>query len=121
MTRCRRHSSGAQADAFSPQATPRDIATSRLRLNRRLGFGKLWVRRETIVTYEYRCKDCGKLFEVIATIAEKDAGLEPECSECGSTRAAQVFGAIEILSSTGSGGDFEPGAACGPSCECHGV
>ncbi len=66
------------------------------------------------MTYEYRCKECEQVFDVVATVAEKAAGIEPECPECGSKETAQIFGAVGILSSTGSGGGFDPGPMCGP-------
>ena len=62
------------------------------------------------MTYEYRCRECGAAFDVTASVAQKEAGLHPECPSCGSRKAAQVFGAIGILSSGGPRGM----PACGP-------
>jgi len=66
--------------------------------------------------YEYRCKECGNVFDVTASIAAKEAGLHPECPSCGSKKAAQVFGAIGILSGTrgGMSGGLGGMAGCGP-------
>lgn len=67
--------------------------------------------------YEYGCQACGGVFEVQATLAEKEAGLRPACPQCGSPQTAQRFTSIGILRSgtrvralTGCG----PGA--GPGC-----
>lgn len=61
--------------------------------------------------YEYRCQDCGRLFEVQATLAEKEAGLHPACPECRSPQTAQRFASIGILR---GGNPGMPMAACGP-------
>ena len=68
------------------------------------------------MTYEYRCRECGEVFDVTASVAEKEAGLHPECPSCGSKKAAQVFGAIGILSATGTGSGGGPFGmpGCGP-------
>ena len=68
------------------------------------------------MTYEYRCRECGKMFDVTASVAEKDAGLRPACPGCGSKKAAQVFGAIGILSSSraGASGGLGRMPGCGP-------
>ncbi len=74
------------------------------------------------MTYEYRCRECGTMFDVTATIAQKEAGLHPECPSCGSKQAAQVFGAIGVLSGTrggparGFGGMPGCGPDMGPGC-----
>jgi putative FmdB family regulatory protein len=39
--------------------------------------------------YDYRCEDCGEVFEVRASIKEKEDGLVLECPMCGSTEARQ--------------------------------
>lgn len=66
------------------------------------------------MTYEYRCKECGAGFEVTASVAEKEAGLRPNCPSCGSTEAVQVFGAIGILSAGSRGVPATMGPGCGP-------
>lgn len=53
--------------------------------------------------YEYRCEDCGKKFDLIASIAEKEAGLHPVCPKCGSKDCRQVFGRVTVLTSSKSG------------------
>lgn len=41
-------------------------------------------------TYDYECKDCGKKFEVHATIAEHDK-QKPKCPKCGGKKVAQLI------------------------------
>ncbi len=68
--------------------------------------------------YDYRCDQCGTVFEVRATIKEKEAGLEPVCPECQSPRARQVIRASLAVLSGKSGGSAAPscGPDCGPGC-----
>lgn len=61
-------------------------------------------------TYEYVCLDCKETMEIRATIAEKEKGLKPLCSRCGSQRMAQVFGGFTMMSARGGLG----GSGCGP-------
>ncbi|RMF87503.1 MAG: zinc ribbon domain-containing protein, partial [Nitrospinota bacterium] len=42
-------------------------------------------------TYDYQCQNCGQMFEVFATLQQKQAGLQPECPECHSTKTQQAF------------------------------
>lgn len=39
-------------------------------------------------TYEFKCKDCGKEFEVFVSIKEKD---KVKCNYCGSHKIAQLL------------------------------
>lgn len=76
------------------------------------------------MTYEYRCSKCDTAFDVIATVAEKSAGLEPKCPNCGSKQTTQIFGAVGVLSSaSGPSGDPGGGPMCGPGmgagCCCN--
>jgi len=41
--------------------------------------------------YDYRCQNCGYAFEVRVTISQKAEGIEPECPECHSNAARQIF------------------------------
>ncbi|HED23651.1 MAG TPA: zinc ribbon domain-containing protein [Firmicutes bacterium] len=51
-------------------------------------------------TYEYLCRDCGKIIEVRASLAEKEKGLEQACPECGSKNMIQYFGNTIVIAST---------------------
>jgi putative FmdB family regulatory protein len=53
--------------------------------------------------YEYQCSDCGRQFDIIATLAEKEAGLCPKCPKCGRARVSQVFSRFTLLTGSKSG------------------
>lgn len=55
--------------------------------------------------YEYQCSDCGRKFDIIATLAEKEAGLAPKCPKCGRSRVSQVFSRFTLLAGSKSGDD----------------
>ena len=61
--------------------------------------------------YEYRCQECGTVFEVSATLAEKEAGLHPACPLCRSPVTVQRFATIGIVRGGSAG---LPAAACVP-------
>lgn len=64
-------------------------------------------------TYEYQCTECGSKFEVRASMKEREKGLKPACSTCGSARAVAVVSAVAI----GSGGQAKLSACCaGTGC-----
>ena len=65
--------------------------------------------RCAIPVYEYQCQDCGKKFEIVATLAEKEAGLDPACPKCGRKRARQVFSRFTLLAGSKTDGDFDDG------------
>jgi len=50
--------------------------------------------------YEYICRDCKKVTEFKATLAEKEKGLEQTCPSCGSTNMVQYFGNMIVIAST---------------------
>ena len=52
--------------------------------------------------YEYECENCGRKFDLLATLAEKEAGLVPVCPKCGAKRARQVLGRFTLLASSKS-------------------
>jgi len=45
-------------------------------------------------TYEYICTGCSKKFSLIATIKEKEEGLNPVCPQCGSMEVKQSYSGI---------------------------
>jgi len=61
--------------------------------------------------YDYRCKDCGEVFEVRFTIKEKETGLELVCPKCDSHEVLQMLNAVLILHDNK---DFSP-PTCGPN------
>lgn len=48
--------------------------------------------------YEFKCEDCGKKFDVVATLSEKESGLSLACPKCGGMRVRQLFGRFTLLS-----------------------
>jgi putative FmdB family regulatory protein len=69
--------------------------------------------------YDYKCKRCGEAFEVWATLAEKEGGLQPECPKCQSKETKQMMGALSIgggSTKSSSRGEDIPPPMCGPGC-----
>lgn len=62
--------------------------------------------------YEYRCRQCGAVFAVHATLAEKESGLHPHCPHCGSDQTVRRFTGLSVLRGTRGGG-----ASAGPGPE----
>ena len=60
--------------------------------------------------YDYQCKDCGEVFEVRATIKEKETGLVLVCPKCGSHEARQKLTFASML----HGGKVPSLSAWGP-------
>ena len=46
----------------------------------------------------------------MATLAEKEVGLDPACPKCGRTRARQVFSRFTLLTGSKTEDDFDEGA-----------
>jgi len=61
--------------------------------------------------YDYQCKDCGEVFEVRASIKEKEAGLTLVCPKCDSHEARQRLTTASML----HGGKVFSPPACGPN------
>jgi len=64
--------------------------------------------------YIFACEDCGKTYEINASIKEKESGLHPKCPYCSSDRSRQLITSIFTIGGSSSGGDMPLG--CGPSC-----
>ncbi len=60
--------------------------------------------------YAFVCHKCGRRFDVRASVAEMDKGLQPECPACGSKDAEQDFSGVGMV--FGSSGGMPP--MCGP-------
>ncbi|MGQ9681412.1 MAG: FmdB family zinc ribbon protein [Anaerolineae bacterium] len=64
-------------------------------------------------TYEYQCQDCGHVFELLATLKQKAAGLQPECPQCHSKRVRQAFRSLTLIRNGGGGSSpVSPGGCC---------
>jgi putative FmdB family regulatory protein len=74
--------------------------------------------------YEFVCTDCAGRTELFATLAEKEAGLDVTCADCGSDRTRRALSTISVRgrasasamapSAAPSGGGCGGGCACGP-------
>jgi putative FmdB family regulatory protein len=60
--------------------------------------------------YDYQCKQCQAIFEVRASIREKEAGLTPVCPACESEQTQQLITSGLVLRS----GAGPIGRGCGP-------
>ncbi|MCB1139398.1 MAG: hypothetical protein KDK23_11610 [Leptospiraceae bacterium] len=72
--------------------------------------------------YDYKCDDCSATMEVKLSLAQKEEGVQVECSHCHSKNTHQLFAAIAVGSSDRmpersfqSGG---PAGPCGSACGC---
>jgi putative FmdB family regulatory protein len=63
--------------------------------------------------YDYHCEKCDEVFEVRASIAEKQAGLTPVCPKCHNSKTKQVLTAGLVI--RGGDGASLPFPACGPN------
>ncbi|MGQ9678514.1 MAG: FmdB family zinc ribbon protein [bacterium] len=63
--------------------------------------------------YEYSCKSCGYKFDIVASLAEKEAGLMVVCPKCGGRNVHQIFGRFTVIGSSKSLGDFDEGVESG--------
>jgi len=63
--------------------------------------------------YDYRCTACGAVFEVRASINQKEAGLKVECPRCCAGEVRQVITAGLVIHS--SSGDSRSLCGCGPN------
>lgn len=59
--------------------------------------------------YEFQCQDCGKKFDIVATLAEREVGLDPTCPKCGRKRARQVFSRFTLIAGSKTDEDFDEG------------
>lgn len=74
-------------------------------------------------TYEYQCKECDYYFDVKATIAEKEKGLDITCEKCGNKDLQQVFGGFAIIGGQtvnvkSSDSHNSGGGCCGGNSNC---
>jgi len=60
--------------------------------------------------YEYRCKECGKIYDVFHKVRE--IADDVECPGCGSRKYERLIAAPSIVMGGQSGGDA-PAGCCG--------
>ena len=66
--------------------------------------------------YIFACEDCGKTYEIQASMQEKDAGLMPNCPDCHSDHSRQLIATSFSIRKGGS--NVTPG--CNPGSGCCG-
>jgi putative FmdB family regulatory protein len=75
--------------------------------------------------YEYRCKECSKLFEQLVRSSASDGEATLACPECGSGDLSRLFSLFASRSGSAAaapaGGPMPSGGGgcCGGSCGCH--
>lgn len=52
-------------------------------------------------TYEFRCGDCDEVFDVRASLSEKEKGISPKCPGCGSENTGRVFAGVAYFAKSG--------------------
>ncbi len=62
--------------------------------------------------YDFRCTVCDEVFEVRASIKEKETGLRPKCPKCHNPETKQVVTAGLVI--RGRDGASLAFPACGP-------
>jgi putative FmdB family regulatory protein len=62
--------------------------------------------------YEYRCNDCGELFEKIARMSEAD--LIPFCPACGNRNVEKDFSTIAVIGNQTYPGGNASASSCAP-------
>lgn len=63
--------------------------------------------------YDFRCEHCDEVFEIRASIKEKEIGLEPECPKCHGKKTRQMITAGLVM--RGSDGAQLNFPICGPT------
>jgi putative FmdB family regulatory protein len=67
--------------------------------------------------YDFQCGHCDEVFEIRASIKEKEAGLKPECPKCRSKKTRQVLTAgLVIHGHEGLAALQQCGPNAGPGC-----
>ena len=66
--------------------------------------------------YLFACEDCGRTYEIQASMQDKEAGLKPNCPDCDSERSRQLI-ATSFSIRKGSG---DSTSGCNPGSGCCG-
>ncbi|HCP08853.1 MAG TPA: hypothetical protein DIT25_03595 [Candidatus Moranbacteria bacterium] len=73
-----------------------------------------------MATYAYKCADCGNVFDIEASIQEKEEGGEKfACPKCSSKNIQQKFSAGNFLSNVFKGEDKDGGCCSGGGNCCN--
>jgi putative FmdB family regulatory protein len=63
------------------------------------------MKGRTMPAYDYKCKECGKVFEVFRRFSDYDK--EIKCPSCGSNKAERIFSVPQISGETVTGFGFK--------------
>jgi putative FmdB family regulatory protein len=63
--------------------------------------------------YEFECDNCGWIFDIRASIQEKEAGLRAECPRCRNPKTQQVITTATAIHGGGKAGSS--GSCCDPN------
>lgn len=44
--------------------------------------------------YDYRCETCERIFEIQASMSDREEDRRPECPSCGERETRRVFGSF---------------------------
>lgn len=72
--------------------------------------------------YDFVCEECQATFEVRATIAEYERGLQLACPHCRSATVRRAISSVAVLSGEQQSAGGQPPRACGGSdgpCWCR--
>lgn len=70
-----------------------------------------------MATYSYKCSECGCVFDIQASIKEKEegGGSKFACPKCRSKKVQQKFSSANFVKNVFSDGDKSGGGCCGPN------
>ena len=63
--------------------------------------------------YAFECEQCHAVFDVRATIKEREAGLQPECPNCHDVHVKSLITAGLVVHGSDGGSLSAAGRACG--------
>ncbi len=62
--------------------------------------------------YEYKCSDCGNIFEILTTSSD-DTAKEVQCNKCKSAKVKKVISAGSFRLTSGVAQPSVPASGCG--------
>lgn len=69
-------------------------------------------------TYDFKCEDCGHVFELFLTFTQQDSHPAIRCPKCSSEQIQRVWTApVTIGAITGASGERSPVGGM-PACGC---
>lgn len=65
--------------------------------------------------YAFQCEHCHEVFEIRATIKEREAGLQPTCPNCHETQVKSLITAGLVIHGSDGGSLSLSSRGCGPN------